>query len=47
VDISNKLPEIDILIADNGLISVLKKMAMPTVADIVAYGISGQQSPHK
>ena len=47
MDIPDQFLEIDILLADDGFIAVLKKLAVAFVPLIEADGIAGQQSSHK
>ena len=46
MDISHQFHQIGILLTDNGLIPILKKMAVPIVALIEFHHISGQETPH-
>ena len=47
MNIAYKLLKIGILIANNGFISVLKKVTMTSVTDIVRYGVSGEKASHE
>jgi hypothetical protein len=46
MDIPHQFHQIQVLLADNRLISILKEMAIPTVTLIESHRIPGQQTPH-
>jgi hypothetical protein len=39
MNVTNQLSKIDILIANNGMIPVLKEMPMPPMAKVVGYSV--------
>jgi hypothetical protein len=47
VDIPYKFAEVGILFANNGLVAVLKEVAVPFVAPIKCDGIAREQAPHE
>ena len=46
MDIAHQFQKIGLFPAKNGLISVLKKMAVPFMAPVIADGVPGQQTAH-
>lgn len=47
MDVAHELPEIRVLIADDGLVAILEHMPIRTVRAIVAHGIAREQPPHE
>jgi hypothetical protein len=47
MNVTDKLQKIRLLLTNNGLIPILKKMANPSMPSIIAKGITRQQTPHK
>ena len=47
MNVSDKLPEVDILIADDRVITILKQMTVAVMAKVIRDRISRQQSSHK
>jgi hypothetical protein len=47
MNVTNQLPKVNILIADDRMIAVLKQMPMPKMPKVVSYGIAGQETPHE
>lgn len=47
MNITDQLLKIDFLIADNGMIAVLKQMPMPKMAKVVGHSIAGEESSHE
>jgi len=45
--VSDQLLKVNIFIADNGFISILKHMPMSLMTDIIGYGISGKKPSHE
>ena len=44
--VPNQFQEVGVLIADDGLISVLEEMAAAVVAKVEDDGVTGEQAPH-
>jgi hypothetical protein len=47
MNVTDKFQKIRLLLTNNGLIPILKKMANPLMSSIIAEGITRQQTPHK
>jgi hypothetical protein len=47
MNVTDKLQKIRLLLTNNGLIPILKKMANPSMPSIIAEGVTRQQTPHK
>ena len=47
MDVTYKLQEIGILVTHYGFVTILEKVAMAFVAQVVCYGIACQKPPHK
>jgi hypothetical protein len=45
-DVSHKLQQVGFLLAEDGLVTVLKKVTAPAVPPVERNHIAGQQSPH-
>lgn len=46
MDVPNQLQQIGVLVADDGFVTILEKMAGALVAQVEDHGVAGQQSPH-
>jgi hypothetical protein len=46
MNVTNQLPKIRILIADDRMVTVLEKMPMPKMAKIVGHSVAGEQASH-
>jgi len=46
VNVSNKFQKVDVLLAQNGLKTVLEKVPVSAVRSIEPQGITGQETPH-
>jgi hypothetical protein len=47
MNVTNQLPEIYLLIADDRMITVLKEIAMSKMAKVVGYGVPSKKTPHE
>jgi hypothetical protein len=47
VDIANQFQKIGFFFADDGFVTILKKMAGPAIAEIEGRGITGEQAAHE
>jgi hypothetical protein len=47
MNVTHQLPKIDILIAHDGMITVLKQMPVSEVTKVVGHGITGQEASHE
>jgi hypothetical protein len=47
MNVTDQLPKIDLFIADDGMITVLKQMPMPMMAKIVGHSVAGQEPSHQ
>jgi hypothetical protein len=41
MNVTDQLPKIDLFVADDGMITVLKQMSMPMMAKVVGHSIAG------
>jgi hypothetical protein len=46
MEIAHQLQQVGILLAQDGFITVLEKMAAPSVATVEAHRVSSEQAPH-
>lgn len=47
VDVADKLPEVDLLVADDGLVAVLEELARPPVPPVEGDDIAREEPPHE
>ena len=47
MDVAHQLGKITVAVAYDGFVTVLKKMPMPAMAQIVAHRVAGQKAPHE
>ena len=47
MDIPDQFFQVDLLLADNGLVAILKKLAMPSVPAVEVNRVAGKQSAHQ
>jgi hypothetical protein len=47
MNVTDQLPKIHILIADDGMITVLKQMPMSKMAKVISHGVTGEKPPHE
>jgi hypothetical protein len=47
MNVTNQFPKIDLLIADDGMITVLKQMPVSKMAKVVGHGVARQETPHE
>jgi len=47
MDVADKLHEIGVFFTDDGLVPVLKEMAVMFVSSVIGYGIPGKESSHE
>ena len=47
MNVPDQLQEIGLVLTDDGLIAILKEMAVPFVAPVKGNGIAGHQAPHQ
>jgi hypothetical protein len=47
MNVADQLPKIDLLIADNGMITILKQMPVSKMAKIVSHSIAGEEPSHE
>jgi hypothetical protein len=47
MNVTDQLSKIDLLITDDGMITVLKEMAMPAMAKVVSNGVTSKETPHE
>jgi hypothetical protein len=47
MNVTDQLPKIDLLIADNGVITVLKEMPMSKMPKVVGHSVAGEEPSHE
>jgi hypothetical protein len=47
MNVTHQLPKINVFIAHDGMITILKQMPVPEMAKVVGYGISGEEPSHE